>query len=137
MPPRQLVDIFGLLHECSASQHQCPQFATLSSRSNPKGMTLLDDASVCSHDGPMRRSKRGYILTRDQSDAGSAGILSPHEGFVFWVLGDTEGGGRGGQLCREHHFRWPARRSPQHQRPRSASNAPLHPAVQVAPIGPN
>eukprot|EP00976_Prorocentrum_cordatum_P004307 84644-Prorocentrum_minimum.AAC.1 len=29
-----------------------------------------------SHDGPIRRRKRGYILTADQSDAGSVGIFS-------------------------------------------------------------
>eukprot|EP00959_Pyramimonas_sp_CCMP1952_P169904 3549611-Pyramimonas_sp.AAC.1 len=28
------------------------------------------------HDGPIRRSKCGYILRTDQSDAGSAGIFS-------------------------------------------------------------
>eukprot|EP00959_Pyramimonas_sp_CCMP1952_P338046 7079289-Pyramimonas_sp.AAC.1 len=39
---------------------------------------------VYSHDGPIRRSgpigrrKRGYILTTDQSDAGSVGILFRH-----------------------------------------------------------
>eukprot|EP00976_Prorocentrum_cordatum_P097195 1190895-Prorocentrum_minimum.AAC.4 len=31
---------------------------------------------VYSHDGPIRRRKRGYILTMDQSDAGSVGIFS-------------------------------------------------------------
>eukprot|EP00959_Pyramimonas_sp_CCMP1952_P035281 739125-Pyramimonas_sp.AAC.1 len=29
-------------------------------------------ARLYSHDGPIRRRKRGYILTTDQSDAGSA-----------------------------------------------------------------
>eukprot|EP00959_Pyramimonas_sp_CCMP1952_P109179 2283336-Pyramimonas_sp.AAC.2 len=29
-----------------------------------------------SHNGPIRRRKRGYILTMDQSNAGSAGIFS-------------------------------------------------------------
>eukprot|EP00976_Prorocentrum_cordatum_P069813 1179698-Prorocentrum_minimum.AAC.1 len=33
-------------------------------------------ARVYSHDGPIRRSKRGYILTTDQSDAGSVGMFS-------------------------------------------------------------
>eukprot|EP00959_Pyramimonas_sp_CCMP1952_P379256 7944391-Pyramimonas_sp.AAC.1 len=28
-------------------------------------------AWVCSHDGPIRRRARGYVLTTDQSDAGS------------------------------------------------------------------
>eukprot|EP00976_Prorocentrum_cordatum_P076349 1182269-Prorocentrum_minimum.AAC.1 len=31
---------------------------------------------VYSHNGPIRRRKRGYILTADQSDAGSVGIFS-------------------------------------------------------------
>eukprot|EP00976_Prorocentrum_cordatum_P063832 1177242-Prorocentrum_minimum.AAC.1 len=34
------------------------------------------EARVYSHDGPIRRRKRGYILTMDQSEAGSAGSLS-------------------------------------------------------------
>eukprot|EP00976_Prorocentrum_cordatum_P065602 1177969-Prorocentrum_minimum.AAC.3 len=29
-----------------------------------------------SHDGPIRRRERGYILTMDQSDVGSVGIFS-------------------------------------------------------------
>eukprot|EP00976_Prorocentrum_cordatum_P045738 923878-Prorocentrum_minimum.AAC.1 len=33
-------------------------------------------AWVYSRDGPIRRRKHGYILTMDQSDAGSAGVLS-------------------------------------------------------------
>eukprot|EP00976_Prorocentrum_cordatum_P062112 1176582-Prorocentrum_minimum.AAC.1 len=33
-------------------------------------------ARVYSHDGPIRRRKRGHILTTDQSDTGSAGIFS-------------------------------------------------------------
>eukprot|EP00976_Prorocentrum_cordatum_P078345 1183069-Prorocentrum_minimum.AAC.5 len=31
---------------------------------------------VYSHDGPIRRRERGYILTTDQSDTGSTGIFS-------------------------------------------------------------
>eukprot|EP00959_Pyramimonas_sp_CCMP1952_P231461 4837985-Pyramimonas_sp.AAC.1 len=34
------------------------------------------EARICSHDGPIRRRKRGYILTTGQSDAGSADIFS-------------------------------------------------------------
>eukprot|EP00959_Pyramimonas_sp_CCMP1952_P419528 8787474-Pyramimonas_sp.AAC.1 len=34
------------------------------------------EAQVSSHGGPIGRRKRGYILTTDQSDAGSAGISS-------------------------------------------------------------
>eukprot|EP00959_Pyramimonas_sp_CCMP1952_P121556 2541705-Pyramimonas_sp.AAC.1 len=34
------------------------------------------EARVYSHDGPIRRRKRGYILAMDRSDAGSAGIFS-------------------------------------------------------------
>eukprot|EP00976_Prorocentrum_cordatum_P118099 1196411-Prorocentrum_minimum.AAC.4 len=34
------------------------------------------EARVYSHDGPIRRRRRGYILTTDQSDAGGAGIFS-------------------------------------------------------------
>eukprot|EP00959_Pyramimonas_sp_CCMP1952_P232412 4856839-Pyramimonas_sp.AAC.1 len=34
-----------------------------------------------SHDGPIRRRTRGYILTTDQSDAGSVGIYS-HDGPI-------------------------------------------------------
>eukprot|EP00959_Pyramimonas_sp_CCMP1952_P196580 4110201-Pyramimonas_sp.AAC.1 len=34
------------------------------------------EAWVYSHDGPIRRGKRGFILTTDQSDTGSAGIFS-------------------------------------------------------------
>eukprot|EP00959_Pyramimonas_sp_CCMP1952_P472683 9500455-Pyramimonas_sp.AAC.1 len=34
------------------------------------------EAQGYSHDGPIRRRKRGYILTMDPSDAGSAGIFS-------------------------------------------------------------
>eukprot|EP00976_Prorocentrum_cordatum_P084622 1185740-Prorocentrum_minimum.AAC.2 len=34
------------------------------------------EASVYSHGRPIRRRKRRYILTADQSDAGSAGIFS-------------------------------------------------------------
>eukprot|EP00959_Pyramimonas_sp_CCMP1952_P344948 7224398-Pyramimonas_sp.AAC.1 len=33
-------------------------------------------ALIYSHDGPIRRRKRGYILLTDQSDAGSVGIFS-------------------------------------------------------------
>ena len=33
-------------------------------------------AQVYSHDGPIRRRRRGYILMTDQSDAGDAGIFS-------------------------------------------------------------
>eukprot|EP00959_Pyramimonas_sp_CCMP1952_P126956 2655191-Pyramimonas_sp.AAC.1 len=29
-----------------------------------------------SHDGPIRRGERGYVLMTDQSDTGSAGIFS-------------------------------------------------------------
>eukprot|EP00959_Pyramimonas_sp_CCMP1952_P300640 6288582-Pyramimonas_sp.AAC.1 len=36
----------------------------------------MQEARVYSHDGPIRRRKHGYILTTDQSDAGSAGIFS-------------------------------------------------------------
>eukprot|EP00976_Prorocentrum_cordatum_P073505 1181122-Prorocentrum_minimum.AAC.1 len=32
------------------------------------------EVRVYSHDGPIRRRKCGYVLTTDQSDAGSAGI---------------------------------------------------------------
>eukprot|EP00959_Pyramimonas_sp_CCMP1952_P261342 5463851-Pyramimonas_sp.AAC.1 len=35
-----------------------------------------DGARAYSHDGPSRRRKCGYILTLDQSDAGSAGVFS-------------------------------------------------------------
>eukprot|EP00959_Pyramimonas_sp_CCMP1952_P006937 144821-Pyramimonas_sp.AAC.1 len=31
------------------------------------------DTRVYSHEGPIKRRKRGYILTKDQSDAGNAG----------------------------------------------------------------
>eukprot|EP00959_Pyramimonas_sp_CCMP1952_P453024 9467562-Pyramimonas_sp.AAC.1 len=34
------------------------------------------DARVCSHDRPIGRRTRGYVLTTDPSDAGRAGILS-------------------------------------------------------------
>eukprot|EP00976_Prorocentrum_cordatum_P030740 625625-Prorocentrum_minimum.AAC.1 len=34
------------------------------------------EARVHSHDGPIRRRKRGYILTTDRSHAGSASIFS-------------------------------------------------------------
>eukprot|EP00976_Prorocentrum_cordatum_P007598 151764-Prorocentrum_minimum.AAC.1 len=34
------------------------------------------EARVYSHGGPLGRRKRGYILTADHSDAGSAGIFS-------------------------------------------------------------
>eukprot|EP00976_Prorocentrum_cordatum_P009141 182463-Prorocentrum_minimum.AAC.1 len=34
------------------------------------------EARVYSHDEPIRRWKRGYILTTNPSDAGSAGIFS-------------------------------------------------------------
>eukprot|EP00959_Pyramimonas_sp_CCMP1952_P015960 337417-Pyramimonas_sp.AAC.2 len=37
-----------------------------SRRTNP-----TQEARVCSHDGPIRRRKRGCILTMDQSDAGT------------------------------------------------------------------
>eukprot|EP00959_Pyramimonas_sp_CCMP1952_P246285 5147621-Pyramimonas_sp.AAC.1 len=33
------------------------------------------EARVYSHDGPIRRRKRGYIITMDQSDTLSAGIF--------------------------------------------------------------
>eukprot|EP00976_Prorocentrum_cordatum_P081360 1184372-Prorocentrum_minimum.AAC.4 len=41
----------------------------------------MQEAKVYSHEGPIRCRKRGYILltcsiTRDQSDAGNAGIFS-------------------------------------------------------------
>eukprot|EP00959_Pyramimonas_sp_CCMP1952_P000671 13083-Pyramimonas_sp.AAC.1 len=36
---------------------------------------ILDTLKVYSHDGPIRRRKRRYILMTDQSDAGSAGII--------------------------------------------------------------
>eukprot|EP00959_Pyramimonas_sp_CCMP1952_P095937 2005904-Pyramimonas_sp.AAC.1 len=36
----------------------------------------MREARVCSHDGSMRRRKRGHILTMDQSDTGSAGMFS-------------------------------------------------------------
>eukprot|EP00976_Prorocentrum_cordatum_P062787 1176855-Prorocentrum_minimum.AAC.3 len=36
----------------------------------------MQEARVYSHDGPIGRRKRGYILTTDQSDAGGAGIFS-------------------------------------------------------------
>eukprot|EP00959_Pyramimonas_sp_CCMP1952_P283299 5922137-Pyramimonas_sp.AAC.1 len=34
------------------------------------------EACVCSHDGPIRRSKRAFVLTMDQSDAVSVRIFS-------------------------------------------------------------
>eukprot|EP00976_Prorocentrum_cordatum_P036122 735000-Prorocentrum_minimum.AAC.1 len=45
---------------------------------------------VYSHDGPIGRRKRGYVLTTDQSDAGHVGIFSrrtdrtvvPHNGAL-------------------------------------------------------
>eukprot|EP00959_Pyramimonas_sp_CCMP1952_P463111 9484353-Pyramimonas_sp.AAC.1 len=36
----------------------------------------MQEARVCSHDGPIGHSKCGYILKTDQSDAGSAGMFS-------------------------------------------------------------
>eukprot|EP00959_Pyramimonas_sp_CCMP1952_P399285 8366425-Pyramimonas_sp.AAC.1 len=39
-----------------------------------QGAYRMQQARVYSHDGPIRCSKRGYILMTDQSDAVSAGI---------------------------------------------------------------
>eukprot|EP00959_Pyramimonas_sp_CCMP1952_P314214 6577512-Pyramimonas_sp.AAC.2 len=36
----------------------------------------MQEVRVYSHDGPIIRRRRGYILTRDLSDAGSAGIFA-------------------------------------------------------------
>eukprot|EP00976_Prorocentrum_cordatum_P022440 459164-Prorocentrum_minimum.AAC.1 len=42
----------------------------------PRRTNQTQGARVCSHSGPIRRRKRGYILTTGQSDAGSAGVFS-------------------------------------------------------------
>eukprot|EP00959_Pyramimonas_sp_CCMP1952_P318940 6673010-Pyramimonas_sp.AAC.2 len=42
----------------------------------PRCANQTQEARVYSHDGPIRHRKRGYILTMDQSGAGSAGIFS-------------------------------------------------------------
>eukprot|EP00976_Prorocentrum_cordatum_P090858 1188282-Prorocentrum_minimum.AAC.1 len=77
---------------------------------------VTQEARVYSHNGPIRRSKRGYILTTDQSDAGSAGIFSRrtnqtqearvyyHEGPIgrrkrgYILTKDQSDAGRGGYL---------------------------------------
>eukprot|EP00959_Pyramimonas_sp_CCMP1952_P089383 1869740-Pyramimonas_sp.AAC.1 len=47
-------------------------------RKRDVGVHHVGDEGVYSHDGPIRRNTRGYILTTDQSDAGRAGIFSRH-----------------------------------------------------------
>eukprot|EP00976_Prorocentrum_cordatum_P004928 96904-Prorocentrum_minimum.AAC.1 len=42
----------------------------------PRRTNQTHEAWVYSHDGPIRRRKRGFILTTDQSDAGSVGLFS-------------------------------------------------------------
>eukprot|EP00976_Prorocentrum_cordatum_P077345 1182651-Prorocentrum_minimum.AAC.1 len=42
----------------------------------PAESTLSDERRGYSHDGPIGRRKHGYILTTDQSDAGSTGTFS-------------------------------------------------------------
>eukprot|EP00976_Prorocentrum_cordatum_P013886 277189-Prorocentrum_minimum.AAC.1 len=39
---------------------------------NHNGPNQTQEARVYSHDGPIRHRKRGYVLTTDQSDIGSA-----------------------------------------------------------------
>eukprot|EP00959_Pyramimonas_sp_CCMP1952_P308765 6461883-Pyramimonas_sp.AAC.5 len=51
-------------------QSEAGSAGSLSQRTN-----LTQEARVYSHDGPIRRINRGYILTMDRSDAGSAGIF--------------------------------------------------------------
>eukprot|EP00976_Prorocentrum_cordatum_P022913 467492-Prorocentrum_minimum.AAC.1 len=38
------------------------------------------DARVYSHDEPIGRTPRGYILTTNQSDAGAGGARAPRDG---------------------------------------------------------
>eukprot|EP00976_Prorocentrum_cordatum_P062779 1176847-Prorocentrum_minimum.AAC.5 len=54
-----------------------------------------------SHGGPIRRRKRGYILTADQSDAGSAGIFSrrTNQTQEAWVYSHD------GPICTPAHNR--------------------------------
>eukprot|EP00976_Prorocentrum_cordatum_P062233 1176641-Prorocentrum_minimum.AAC.1 len=65
---------------CRNPTSEAPRVATLRLMRPPSGCghgaTQTQKARVYSHGGPIRRRKRGYILTGDQSDAGSAGIFS-------------------------------------------------------------
>eukprot|EP00976_Prorocentrum_cordatum_P049209 993285-Prorocentrum_minimum.AAC.1 len=57
--------------DCNAASRASPLRRIFAQRTNQ-----TQEARVYSHDESIRRRKRGYILTMNQSDAGSAGIFS-------------------------------------------------------------
>eukprot|EP00976_Prorocentrum_cordatum_P049832 1005296-Prorocentrum_minimum.AAC.2 len=61
---------------CDCLYSTSPHAAAFAFTSPPTVRSALRVKSVYSHGGPIRRRKRGHILTADQSDAGSAGKFS-------------------------------------------------------------